>query len=340
MISYIKPFYYEENNMTRNEKKKNNAKQRRRMILSLSLMLVGLVMVVTALIMEASNYPWGILFGTATQNAETIADPAPIILDKEDKDVIVTAASPSPEISAADPSPTEAAAASDTSPSAAADLPGNEEDTEKAPAVSKYVILGTFKIPVLGVSQNLLEGAGKEMKYGVGHLPTTAAVGQKGNCAIAGHRPYPFRYLDQIKTGDNIVIKTGGHTYTYSVFDSLTVLPTEVWVLNNVQGEDYTLTIITCTPYMVSSHRLIIRARLTIIDGITPQEYYGEVSPDTISPDVLPTDLAEPSNTDAAAVETAVIPDETVSPSAVLPDPTTDIPIADTTNTDSLPVVT
>ncbi len=313
--------------MTRNETGKKKAKERKRMILAFSLIAVGLVMVITAAIMEASHYPWGVLLGTASQNAATIPDPSPIILDEEDKDVIITEEAPSEDVSAA---VTGAAPESSASPSAGADLPGDEVDTANAPAVIKYVVIGTLKIPVLGVSQNLLEGSGKQMKYGVGHITGTAQPGQKGNCAVSGHRPYPFRYLDQLSTGDSIVIKSGGITYTYAVFDRFDVLPTEVWVLNNIPGEDYALTVITCTPYMVSSHRMIVRARLIDIDGKTPQDYYGEAqaavtSPDVSPPEAIPSESPEPTGSDASE-SPSVEPAQTVSQPPVSPDATTDAP--------------
>lgn len=286
--------------MTRSDARKKKAKQRRNMIFALLLIAVGLVLVVTAVIMEASHYPWGILFGTASQDADALPDPPPIVLDPEDQDVVITEGVPATEgtdtgtageeIEASD-TPDADPSASEVSPSAGTELPGNTEDTEKAPAVSKFVVLGTIKIPVLNVSQNLLEGSGKQMKYGVGHITSTAAPGQKGNCAVSGHRTYPFRYLDQLKPGDHIVIKAGGVSYTYEVYESFEVLPTEVWVLNSIPGEDYALTVITCTPYMVSSHRLIVRARLTDVDGKTPQEYYGDISPEA---SVTPAETAEP----------------------------------------------
>ena len=162
---------------------------------------------------------------------------------------------------------------------------------------------------MLEVSQNLLEGAGREMKYGVGHLPGSAMPGQKGNCAIAGHRPYPFLYLDQLKSGDSIVIRTD-NTYTYTMYEALVVLPTDVWVLGLVKDEPYTLTLITCTPYPVDDHRLIIRARLTSINGKTPQEFYGIPSP---SPSASP---ASPSATPSPTVALTPSPGVTPSPSA------------------------
>lgn len=322
--------------MNRNDAKVKKARQRRNMIFALLLICVGLVLVISAVIMEASNYPWGLLFGTATQDADSIPDPSPIILDPEDQSILITENTEFSDNGAASDN-TEApgdsldeASADEATPSAGMGLPGDAEDTAKAPAVSKFVILGTIKIPVLKVSQNLLEGSGKQMKYGVGHVTSTAAPGQKGNCAVSGHRTYPFRYLDQLRQGDHIIIKAGGVTYTYAVYESFEVLPNEVWVLNSVPGEDYVLTVITCTPYMVSSHRLIVRARLIEVDGKTPQEYYGEISPeasvppeDTAEPGIPPTEAAAPTETPIPAE--AQVPAETpVNASAVPTDAVTE----------------
>jgi sortase A len=321
-----------ETSMTSSERKRKKARQRRKMIFSISLIAVGLVLVITAVILEANHYPWGLLFGTATQDADSIPDPSPIELDLEDQGILITDRIRGTDDTGAAADPTEAseASAEETPPPAGTELPGDAEDTAKAPAVSKFVILGTVKIPVLKVSQNLLEGSGKQMKYGVGHVTSTAAPGQKGNCAVSGHRTYPFRYLDQLRQGDNIIIKAGGVTYTYAVYESFEVLPNEVWVLNSVPGEDYVLTVITCTPYMVSSHRLIVRARLIEVDGKAPQEYYGEISPEasvppenTAEPGIPPTEAAAPTETPIPAE--AQVPTETpVNASAVPTDAVTE----------------
>jgi hypothetical protein len=98
-------------------------------------------------------------------------------------------------------------------------------------------------------------------------------------------------------------------------------------VLGNIWNEKYTLTLITCTPYMVSSHRLIIRARLVDINGQTPAAYYGEEeiteSPSPVpSVTELPGDVT-PTDTTAPPTETALPGD---SPS---PEPT-DTPASDT----------
>ncbi|SMC55165.1 class D sortase [Papillibacter cinnamivorans] len=255
------------------------------------LVIAGLVVFLSAMAYEAYQYPWSTIFG-GSQAEDAVPDPTPIVLDKEDAGADIV---DEPEASV---SPT---------PEATANLPGDE--TEAVDPLSQYVQLGILKIPKLKVSQYILEGTKRQMRYGVGHVTGTAAVGQAGNCAIAGHRPYPFRYLDKLVSGDSIILKADDHVYTYTVYDSFAVLPNETWVLNTVDGEPYALTLITCTPYMVSSHRLIVRARLTDVDGMTPGAFYGTPA-EPSSPAAEETTLPE-------ATEPALsVEEETISPSA------------------------
>ncbi|WP_294856766.1 class D sortase [uncultured Oscillibacter sp.] len=203
------------------------------------IMALGLALVAAAVVMEAADYPWGRLFGVIP---ETLPDPAPIVLTGEDADSLLT--------DEAEPVPEDESGI----------LPG--EETETGPP-EVYVRLGILKIPSLGVSQHVLEGTGRQMRYGVGHVVGSAGLGQEGNCALSGHRPSPFRYLDKLKEGEKITLGVGEALYTYTVYESFSVLPEETWVLSDIPGETATLTLITCTPYLVSSHRLIVRARLT-----------------------------------------------------------------------------
>lgn len=219
-------------------------------IMALIAIAAGVVFVAVALYLESADYPWGLLFGTASQSEDSLPDPPDLILDREDSNSQIVVLD---DIGLQGEYEENAAAGP---------LPGDEAFTAAASEAKKYVVIGSFKIPSLRISQNLLEGTGRQLKYGVGYVPGTAAPGEKGNCAIAGHRSYPFRYLNKLSAGDSIIIKSAGNVYTYKVYDSFDVLPEETWVLNSVDGEDSVLTIITCTPYLVSSHRLIVRARL------------------------------------------------------------------------------
>ncbi len=219
--------------------------------IALAVLALGIALIATSLIMSAMNYPWQLLIGYRAQDEKSVPDPPPIILDDDDAGILV-----SDDLSMFNPD-----LGDETEEIDGTLLPGNEEDTAKAQKPPSYIVLGTFKIPSLKISQNLLEGTDRQLKYGVGHLTGSAMPGQKGNVVVAGHRSYPFRHLDKLKEGDKIIVNFNGENHNYTVFDKFDVLPEETWVLKAVTGEEEVLTIITCTPYIVSSHRLIIRAR-------------------------------------------------------------------------------
>lgn len=98
----------------------------------------------------------------------------------------------------------------------------------------------------------------------LGHISGTAMPGMQGNCAIEGHRNYVFgrffNRLDEVAVGDVITIETLDNTYEYKVYEVLVVEPTEVSVLEDTEA--YDLTLVTCTPLFIGSHRLIIKATL------------------------------------------------------------------------------
>ncbi|HBD86045.1 MAG TPA: sortase, partial [Clostridiales bacterium] len=84
-------------------------------------------------------------------------------------------------------------------------------------------------------------------------------------CCIAGHRSYTwgsfFSRLDELEAGNEILVDRSGITYTYIVEETFVVAPEDTWVLS--ETEDARITLITCTPVRVATHRLIVRAVLT-----------------------------------------------------------------------------
>ena len=95
------------------------------------------------------------------------------------------------------------------------------------------------------------------------HEPETAFAGEEGNCVIAGHRNYNFgKYfnrLDEVEINDLIYLDTDRATYTYAVTDIKVVEPTDVEILEPVAGKEI-LTLYTCTPIYIATHRLVIIA--------------------------------------------------------------------------------
>lgn len=102
------------------------------------------------------------------------------------------------------------------------------------------------------------------LQIAVGHLPgTSLPVGGEGTHAVlSGHRGLPssklFTDLDKLEPGDLFYITILNQVFTYQVDQVKTVLPVEVDDLQPVAGKDY-CTLMTCTPYGINSHRLLVR---------------------------------------------------------------------------------
>lgn len=133
--------------------------------------------------------------------------------------------------------------------------------------VSGNGIMGYIEIPSIDCSLPVYHGTDEDvLQIAVGHLEgTSLPVGGEGtHCVLSGHRGLPsaklFTNLDQVGEGDIFLLKILGDTLTYEIDQILTVLPEETEALDLVQGEDY-CTLVTCTPYGVNSHRLLVRGK-------------------------------------------------------------------------------
>lgn len=127
-------------------------------------------------------------------------------------------------------------------------------------------VMGIVSIPKIDINLMFVEGVTKQaLKFAVGHMPGTAMPGEVGNCALAGHRSYTFgeyfNRLDEVEVGDEIQITRGKETYTYKVYESFLVEPTEVWVTEPIEDKKI-VTLITCHPVVKATHRLIVRGEL------------------------------------------------------------------------------
>ncbi|URZ02525.1 class D sortase [Clostridium felsineum] len=124
--------------------------------------------------------------------------------------------------------------------------------------------IGILEIPKIELKVAIGEGTDmKTLKYAVGHFKNTAMPGEDGNFCLAGHRSYTygqyFNRLGEIKIGDEMTVETINGTYKYKVYSTQVVLPSEVHVLD--QSKDATMTLVTCTPIRIATHRLIIKAK-------------------------------------------------------------------------------
>ena len=126
-------------------------------------------------------------------------------------------------------------------------------------------IMGYIEIPVIKLSLPIYHGTRDSvLQIAVGHLDWTfLPVGGTGtHCVLSGHRGLPsaklFTNLDQMKTGDTFVIRVLDEVLTYEVDQILIVEPNNTSALTIEAGKDL-CTLVTCTPYGINSHRLLIR---------------------------------------------------------------------------------
>ncbi len=124
-------------------------------------------------------------------------------------------------------------------------------------------VLGKLEVPRLGMSVLVVEGD-DDAKLGLaaGHMPGTAAWGERGNAVVAGHRDTAFWPLRKIKLGDRVRIRAD-KTYVYVVSSIRVVSPDDVGVLRGTDKR--MLTLVTCYPFRhigSAPKRLIVQAIL------------------------------------------------------------------------------
>lgn len=126
-------------------------------------------------------------------------------------------------------------------------------------------IMGYIEVPEIGITLPIYHGTDEAiLQIAIGHLAGSSfPIGGIGtHSAVSGHRGLPsaklFTDLDKIVEGDRFVIRVLKETMTYEVDQISIVLPNEISNLAIDREKDY-CTMITCTPYGVNSHRLLIR---------------------------------------------------------------------------------
>ncbi|HIT73452.1 class C sortase [Tyzzerella sp. An114] len=126
-------------------------------------------------------------------------------------------------------------------------------------------IMGYVEIPVINVSLPIYHGISDEvLQVAIGHIEGTSLPvgGPSTHCAISGHRGLPsaklFTNLDKMEEGDIFLIHTLDDVLAYQVDRILIVEPEDVSGLEIEENKDY-CTLITCTPYGINSHRLLVR---------------------------------------------------------------------------------
>ena len=125
-------------------------------------------------------------------------------------------------------------------------------------------MMGYIRIPKIDVELPIYHGTSEPvLQVGAGHISTTSLpVGGVSTHAVL------TTDLDQIVEGDIFYLKVLNETLAYKVDQILTVLPHETEALQIAEGEDY-VTLVTCTPYGVNTHRLLIRGhRIPYVEAV------------------------------------------------------------------------
>lgn len=126
-------------------------------------------------------------------------------------------------------------------------------------------MMGYIEIPTIDLSLPIYHGTEDTvLQIAVGHLDWSSLPvgGESTHCVLSGHRGLPsaklFTNLDQLVEGDTFVIRILNEVFTYEVDQILIVEPSDVSALTIEDGKDL-CTLVTCTPYGINSHRLLVR---------------------------------------------------------------------------------
>lgn len=145
--------------------------------------------------------------------------------------------------------------------------------------------MGYIEIPSIKVSLPIYHGTDEKiLQHAIGHLTWSSLPvgGRDSHCVLSGHRGLPsaklFTNLDSLVEGDIFILRVLDEALTYEVDRILIVEPQEVDSLQIVDGADY-CTLVTCTPYGINTHRLLVRGHR--IDNL-PETHMVYVTADAI----------------------------------------------------------
>ena len=169
-------------------------------------------------------------------------------------------------------------------------------------------IMALIKIPKVDIELPIYRGTSADvLSRGVGHLRNTSLpVGGPGShCVLTGHTGLPnammFTDINKLEEGDMFYIQYLDEIHAYKVDQVKIVQPNDDSDLKIVPGKDY-ITLLTCYPYGINSHRLIVRGERTDFNGEVVFNRYGKVQnvsekqPDTENTEDIPTQKEEKLN--------------------------------------------
>lgn len=125
-------------------------------------------------------------------------------------------------------------------------------------------IIGILNIPKIDLEVAIKKGVTNEvLKDAVGYFENTPMPYENGNFSIAGHSAYTsnkfFSKLDKVEIGDEIIVLCENKTYKYIANSIEVVTPDKVEVLDSTDKNKKEITLVTCTPKYIGSHRLVVK---------------------------------------------------------------------------------
>ena len=166
--------------------------------------------------------------------------------------------------------------------------PWSVEPDESSPEYQDYLrrldihpVMSRITVPSAQIDLPVYHGTSEQiLSHGAGHLFGTALPvgGADTHAVITGHTGIStstlFDNLTTVEVGDTITVQTAGETLTYRVDDISIVLPEETEAIRPETGRDL-ITLITCTPYGVNSHRLLVRGERVDTPAHSSEQSYG-----------------------------------------------------------------
>ena len=133
-------------------------------------------------------------------------------------------------------------------------------------------MMGYLEIPCIDVTLPIYHGTEEDvLQQAIGHIEWSSLPvgGESTHCVVSGHRGLPtadlLTHIDRMRLGDRFYLNVLGQTLEYQVDAINVVLPSDTSLLTIEEGKDY-VTLLTCTPYGINSHRLLVRGS-RILDG-------------------------------------------------------------------------
>ena len=155
---------------------------------------------------------------------------------------------------------------------------------EKTLDVDGKGMIGYVEIPKISVNLPIYHGTSEEvLQKGAGHLQNTSFPigGKSTHSVISAHTGMPtatmFDYLTEMKKGDVFYIRVIGKTLKYKVDKIKVILPDETNNLRIIHGEDH-VTLLTCTPYGLNTHRLLVRGMRVPMDKSDEEQTIHQAS--------------------------------------------------------------